>query len=84
MSIEEFQRSKELQTRSALVEQTRRLESEGVVSSNVWIDHGVSFARRTGWEAVRFDGCVVLVVETSGNADQGSNRWQWRSLSLTR
>ncbi len=82
MSIEEFQRSNELQTRSALDEQTRRLESECVVGSNVWIDHGVSFARRTGWEAVRFEEGVVMIVETNGSANQGSNRWHGRSLTL--
>src|SRR3954470_11640867 len=81
MSIEGFQRSNELQTRSALDEQTRRLESECVMGSNVRINHGVSFARRTGWEVVRLDGSVVLIEETHASDNQGPNRRQGRSMT---
>ena len=46
MSIEQLQRPDVLETRSPVDEQTRTLESEVVVRSNVRIDHAASFTHR--------------------------------------
>jgi hypothetical protein len=65
VSIEELECSNELQTRSALHEQTRRLESKSVMGSDVRIDNGASLLRRTAGGAARFDACIGTICDSA-------------------